>query len=142
MPPLLRAILAVVAGLIVGFIVVAGIEWISTMLFPLPEGVDPTDESQMREVIRGMPAGAMVAVLFAWFLGTLAGAVTAIRLHPARAKWAGMVVVGLFAAATVANMMMLPHPVWMMVAAPAVLILALVLALRLGEGSTDGEVAG
>jgi hypothetical protein len=112
------------------------------MLFPLPEGVDPTDHSQMREVIHGMPAGALVTVLVAWFLGTLAGAVTAIRLHPTCARWAGMVVVGFFAAATVANMMMLPHPVWMMVAAPAVLILALVLALRLGGGSGAADAAG
>ncbi len=138
--PFLRAFLAILAGVIMGLVVIIAVEWISTMIFPLPEGVDPTDESQMREIMQGMPAGALVMVLIAWFLGAFAGVFTAIRLHPEHARWAGYVVAALFAVATVVNMVQLPHPVWMMVAAPIALGLALVLALRFAGG--DGAVAG
>jgi hypothetical protein len=136
MPSILRAILAVVAGVVVGFAVVMAIEMLSTVIFPLPEGVDPMDESAMREIMADIPTGAMVLVLAAWLLGTLAGVATAIRLHPARARWPGLVVAGLLAAATVANLLMLPHPVWMAVAAPAALIAGLLLGLRVGGRET------
>jgi hypothetical protein len=134
MPATLRAILAVVAGLVVGFAVVMAVEMISTMIFPLPEGVDPMDEAAMREIMADIPTGALVLVLFAWLLGTTAGVATAIRLHPGRERWPGFVVAGLLAVATGANLLMLPHPLWMAVAAPVALIVGLLAGLRLGGG--------
>ncbi len=131
--PFLRAFVAILAGLIVSAVVIIAVEWISTMIFPLPEGVDPTDASQMREIMHGMPAAALAMVLVGWFLGVLAGVFTAIRLHPEHARWAGYVVAALFAVATVVNMVQLPHPAWMMVGAPIALGLALFLGVRLAE---------
>jgi hypothetical protein len=128
---MLRSILAVVAGVIVGGLLIAGIEYASTLFFPLPEGVDPMNEADMREIMHTIPLGALVIVILAYFVGVAAGAWTAIRLHPTHARWAGYVVVGLFAIATVANMLSLPHPPWMYVAAPVALVAGLVLALRL-----------
>jgi hypothetical protein len=136
MPVALRAALAVVAGVVVGFAVVMAVEMLSTMAFPLPEGVDPMDEAAMREVMEDIPAGAMAMVVLAWFLGTIAGVVTAIRLHPMRERWPSYVVAGLLAAATVANLVMLPHPLWMVVAAPLALVAGLMLGLRLAGTPT------
>jgi len=134
---MLRAILAVIAGLLVGSVVIVGIEMLSTLAFPLPDGVDPMDQEAMRGVMHDIPTGAFLIIVLAYFLGVLAGAWTALRLHPTHARWAGYVVVALFAAATAVNLLSLPHPAWVYVAAPIALVAGLALALRLAPAETS-----
>ena len=118
----------VVAGIGVAVTVVAVVEPLGHMLFPPPAGLDlanPADQARLMAVI---PLGAKLAVVAAWFLGTLAGAWAALRLGGwASAAWAVaavMVTLGLI------TTQLFPHPVWMVAAAVLLPLLAAWLVLR------------
>jgi hypothetical protein len=100
----LKKILGVVAGVIVGGVVVGLIEALGHQLFPLAPGVDVRNPKP-----GDIPLGAMLSVLVAWALGSLAGGWVA-------ARFAGMVgafVVGaMLMGGGVVNMLMIPSPLW------------------------------
>jgi hypothetical protein len=66
-----------------------------------------------------LPRAALLLVLVGWALGTFAGAYVAGRLARRVPIAHGLVVGVLFLAAGVANMLMLPHPIWMWMAGVA-----------------------
>lgn len=127
--PLVRKILATVAGIVVAGIVVGLVEMLGHAIFPPPEGVDitqPTDQAQIMDLI---PMGAKVFVIVAWFIGSLAGAWTAIRI-------AGSVVPGWLVALamvvlSIITTQMFPHPTWMVVSALVLPLVAMIVAKHL-----------
>lgn len=115
MRDMLRTSLGTLAGLITAFALVAALESAGHLVFPPPEGLDPSDPEAVAAAMASMPVGALVMVVVAWivaaFVGPLVGGLIA-RDRP----WIAVGVVGtLLFAATVANLAMLPHPVWMAV---------------------------
>ena len=117
-----RSILAVLGGGLVCGIVVFAVEAISSRVFPLPPGVDPKDPEALLAAIAQLPPGAFLFILLAWFLGPLAGAWVAARLAPGSPVVHGMILAGLVLASAVVNMVVLPHPTWMWLAAPVVIL--------------------
>jgi predicted naringenin-chalcone synthase len=127
--PIVRKVVAVVAGLVVAMLVVMIAEGAGHAIFPPPEGLDitkPEDQARLMEVI---PLGAKIAVVVAWFLGATAGAATAMTLgKDAMPGWiVGLVLVALSLVTT----QMFPHPLWMMVAAVALPLAGVLVAKRL-----------
>lgn len=127
---MLRLIGGVFAGLAAGCLVIAAAEWIGHGIFPPPSGIDFTDRAQVEAAMKAIPVGALVLVLAGWGLGGFAGASLAIWLAQARAL-AGRIVIGLLFIAAALNLMMVPHPLWMMIATPLVFIAAALAASRL-----------
>jgi hypothetical protein len=80
MSPLLRNILAVVAGFLVGSAVNMGIVTIGPMLIPPPEGVDMSDMDKFAENLKLLEPANFIAPWLAHALGTLAGAWTAAKV--------------------------------------------------------------
>lgn len=115
MRPILRSVLAVLAGVAVAAIVVAIVEAISTLVYRAPPGLNLADAAAMREFIRDLPAGAFVFVLVGWALGTLTGAWTAARIANRSHLVHGNIIGTLLLGTGVANMLMLPHPAWVWV---------------------------
>lgn len=99
---MLRAIGAVVAGLVAVFGTVFILELIGHQLFPATTDVAP------------MPAGIQFFVIAAWFLGALAGGIVAGKI--AGAKWPVWLIALLVALSSIATLFMIPHPVWMQIA--------------------------
>ncbi|MBT8401714.1 MAG: hypothetical protein KJO98_14645 [Rhodothermia bacterium] len=108
-----RSILAVVAGLIVGGLIVAGVEYIGHLIYPPPEGLDLTDPEAIREFASAAPTSARLAVLLAWFLGPLGGAWVAARLAKRSPMTHALVVGAFFLIGDVVNLVTIPSPVWM-----------------------------
>lgn len=107
-----RKILAFVAGLVAGGVAVFLVESLSSLLHPIPEGIDTKDIDQMKEFVQGLPASAFAMVLLAHALGAFcAGSVSS---WVAGLKWkAGAIALGLlFTIAGIANLVMIPHPLW------------------------------
>lgn len=129
--PIVRGLVAVVAGLVAAFAVVFVCEALGHMLYPPPPGLDisnPDDQKRMMELI---PTGAKVAVVIAWFLGTLAGSLVAVKIG--RRPLYAWVIAVISILLSIVTTMMFPHPVWMIVAAVVLPVLAAVLAIRLGR---------
>ena len=108
-----RSVLAILAGTIVAGLLISAVEAVSSMLFPLPPGLDLHDYEAMRQHIDTLPVGAFLFVLAAWAIGSFGGSWVATRLA-GRAKLVhGLIVGGLFLLAGVMNLLMIPHPAWM-----------------------------
>lgn len=116
MPSILRSILAVLCGALVGGAVILGMELVGTRIFPPPAGLAAGDPESMRAAMAALPVGAFVMVLLGWALGTFAGAWVAARVAKRSPVGHGLAVGVLFLAAGVANMLSLPHPVWFWIA--------------------------
>lgn len=127
----MRAVLAVVAGLVTGSVVISIIEWLSHRVYPLPP-LDVNDAVALRAAVATLPLMALVLVVVGWAIGTFAGARTAVAISPRpRVAW---IVGALFLASTAINLYLIPHPTWMAVAGPGGVAVAAWLAGHLAPG--------
>jgi len=108
---MLRLILGIVAGLVVGVALVWGLQMLGHAIWPLPAGVDTHDPEQVKGLIGKMPVMAVAWVAMAYGLAAFGGASVANIVAQGRLA-AGWVVVGVLFAMSVATMFMIPHPFW------------------------------
>ncbi len=124
---MLRAILGVVLGVVIGVIVsmliILAVEGVGHTIFPPPPDVNLTDPAQLATAMGKIPVQAKIAVLLAWFLGTLGGA-SAANLIAGRRAWAGRIVALIVLALSIFNMTTIQHPAWMAVCAVLAILLA------------------
>jgi len=118
----MRMALGIVAGLIVAFLCVFGVELVGHALYPPPAGLDMSKPADQARLMESMPAAAKALVLAAWFVGALLGAWAANRI--AGRNLAGWVVALLVICAGIATMVMIPHPAWMWAGGIALPLLA------------------
>lgn len=126
---MLRSILGVILGSLVGFIVTGTIESAGHSLFPPPAGVNLTDPAQMKTIMSVIPAQAKVMVLLAWVLGVLAGASSA-NVMAGRRAMAGRITSLVLIGFSAWTMVTITHPVWFMILATLGALGAAVLADR------------
>lgn len=112
-----RLVLAILAGVLVAGLVVYMVEAGGQLMYPPPQGLDLTDRDAMSAYVRQLPHGAFAMVLLAWVLGALSGAWVSARIAARPAVWPGLVIGGLVLLGVAANVMTIPHPVWVVVAA-------------------------
>jgi hypothetical protein len=80
MPPILRNLLAVIAGLVVGGFVNMAIITVGSMVIPPPTGIDMTDMDKFAENLKLLGPAHFIAPWLAHALGTLVGAFTAAKV--------------------------------------------------------------
>lgn len=112
MHPILRNILSVVAGLVVGSFVNMGIIMMSGSVIAPPEGADVTTMEGLQKSLHLFEPKHFVMPFLAHALGTLAGAFVA-GLITANRRLTFAIVIGVFfLAGGIANVFMLPGPLW------------------------------
>lgn len=121
MPPLLVRILGVVAGVAVAMGIVLLVDGAAHRLSPPPAGLDTSDPDAVRAALARTPLAALALMVLGWTVAAGVGAFVGSRIDPRRQPGPGLVVAGVFLAATIANLAMLPHPAWMWVG-PLVLV--------------------
>ena len=129
---MLRTILGIVAGVVVAFVVLMGLEMAGHAAMPPPAGLDPADPEDLKQMVASASTAAKAWVVFAWFAAVVAGGWVARRLS--RASWAGWVIAGLIVVGGIANILMIPHPLWMQIAAVVAPLLGGWLVTRLPAG--------
>jgi uncharacterized protein YndB with AHSA1/START domain len=98
--------------MVAGFVAVMVVQGMSSWLYPMPADVDPNDLLALKAWIKTLPLGAYLMVLLSWGCGAWTGTYVARRLTPLRRAVPALLVWGLFLIATIANLVMLPHPAW------------------------------
>ena len=112
MNPILRNILAIVLGLVLGSLVNGALISISGHVIPPPEGVDVTTEEGLKA---GMHLFKPINFLFPFLahaLGTLVGAFIAAKIAANRKLLFAMVIGFAFFIGGVMMIFMLPSPIW------------------------------
>ena len=112
----MRLAIALLAGLIAGFVCTASIQALSIALYPAPVDLDLTQPEAVAQWIEQLPVGAFLLVLLSHALGAFMGA--AICQAIAGTIWRpGWMVIGvLFLAAGIYNLIEVPHPIWFAIA--------------------------
>lgn len=132
----------VVAGVVTAFVTVMLVDLLGHMVYPPPEGLDLADSETIQTYISTAPVGALVFVfassVVAAFVGTLVGC----YIGTAQPNLFGAVVGGLILAASIANFIFIPHPLWLSIATLAGIVLSTLLAIRLAPPrSTEASEA-
>ena len=116
MPVFLRSAVAIVSGVLVAFLIIMGAEGINAAIYPVPAGVDLSDTNAMKQYAASLPASAFLLLLAGWGLGALLGGWIAARVARRSPRAHAMIVAVLLLCGGVANMLMLPHPLWVWIA--------------------------
>ncbi|HRH66660.1 MAG TPA: hypothetical protein PLU53_10220 [Bacteroidia bacterium] len=116
MNPTLKNILAVIAGLIFGSSVNMGIVMVSGSIIPPPEGADVTTMEGLKASMHLFRPVNFILPFLAHALGTMAGAFLAATIGASYKMRLAFVIGIFFLAGGIANVLLLPSPVWFTVA--------------------------
>lgn len=129
----LRFIVAGLIGVVVAFASVAGIEALGHAVYPPPADLDFSNANQVRAFMDALPLGALLLVLGSWISGTFLGGLVAALIARSRPYLFAGIVGAFVLAATIANLLLIPHPLWLTLLALAAIPLAAFLAGALGS---------
>ncbi|WP_183252257.1 hypothetical protein [Brevundimonas basaltis] len=132
---MLRAILSIVAGVAAAFVIVMLGDMLSHMLAASTAGAPPTDMNDrpaMEAYVAGLPTTVFAVMLAGWTIAAFAAGFVAARFGR-KGAWPGWVAAGIFLCATAANLLMIPHPVWMTAAGIVLVILGGLTGSRVGS---------
>ncbi len=110
---MLRNILGLFVGVILGFVAIAAVESLGHVIFAPPEGFDPTDPQGIKAYAATAPFGAMVFVVVAWAVGSFTGGFTgSLVAKNSKMLW-GIIIGSIMLGASLLNLFSIPHPLWM-----------------------------
>ncbi len=110
--PIIRIILAVIAGLVLGSIVNMGIINISGSIIPPPEGADVTTVEGLKASIHLLQPKHFIMPFLAHALGTLVGAFLAAKFAVQHKMVLALGLGLFFLAGGIAAIFMIPAPMW------------------------------
>ena len=109
---ILRNILAVIGGVIIGSIVNMGIIELGPSIIPTPEGFDNSTMEKLAETIHLLTPINYITVFLAHGLGTLVGAFAAAKIATNRQLVFAFVIGGWFLLGGIVMVFMIPSPTW------------------------------
>ena len=114
MNPILKNILAVIAGLIGGSIVNMGLVNIGYMVLPI-EGIDPNNMTALAEIMPTLDVKHFIFPFLAHALGTLVGAFIAYKVAATHKMKYALGIGALFLMGGIMASRMIPAPTWFVV---------------------------
>ena len=112
MNPIIKNILAVLAGVVVGSAVNMGIIMISGSIIPPPDGADVTTTEGLKAAIHLFQPRHFIFPFLAHAIGTFIGAFLAAIISANRKMLFAFIIGGFFLAGGIVNIFMLPSPIW------------------------------
>lgn len=130
---MIRAIFAIISGLIVAIFVVWLVQTLIHYLFPPPSGIDLTDPAQLTSYVRSLPFAALLLLLSSYALGVLAGGGVAVRIAGSKPLLFAALVGAFVLAGATMNLLGIPHPAWFAISTVATVMVSAWLASVLGR---------
>lgn len=112
MNPILKNILAFIAGVIAGSVVNMGIIMVSGSIIPPPEGADNTTMEGLKASMHLFQPKHFLFPFLAHALGTFAGALVTVLIAASHKMKLALGVGVFFLLGGIANVVMLPSPLW------------------------------
>lgn len=115
MNPIVKNVLAVLIGLVIGSIVNMGIIMISIYLIPQPSGADLTTSEGLKNTMHLMQPKHFLSPFLAHALGTLIGAFATAKLAISHKGNLALIIGALFLLGGIMNVIQLPSPIWFVI---------------------------
>ena len=112
MNPIVKNIIAILVGVIIGMVVNYGIILLSGYIIPPPEGVDPSDPESIKANMHLYEVRHFIFPFLAHALGTLVGAMITARLAAKRHLLMALVIGAFFLIGGIMMILQLPSPTW------------------------------
>ena len=142
MPTMLRNVLAVIAGVIVGALVNGGLITLGPSLIPPPAGVDMTTSEGLVAGMALLEPRHFVMPFLAHAVGTFVGALVGYLLAATHKPRVAYVIGALFLCGGIAASFMIPAPVWFIALDLLLAYLPMAwLAIRVGSRIQQGSGA-
>ena len=141
---MLRNLVAIVVGIVTAFVTVMLVDKVGHMVYPAPAGLDFSNPDAIRPYLATLPIGAFLFILASSVIAAFNGTLVACFIGSGKARIFGSVVGGFVFAASIANFIAIPHPLWLALATLAGVVLSTLLAMRLataisGTETRDGD---
>jgi len=120
MNPVVRSVLAVIAGMLVAFVLIAVVQSVGLSVYPPPSDMDPLNYESIKSAMARIPLGALLFVLLSYAAGSVAGGWLAARIAPRAKMTHAMVLAALLFGAGLMNLITIPHPPWFWIASSAI----------------------
>jgi hypothetical protein len=117
-----KRILAIIAGVITAFILIAIVEYLASRVYPAPPGFDYKNKEAVLELMKSMPAGAWWLIILAYVLGSFAGGFVAALISPDKKIRSGTIVGFIAMIAGIFNLFEFENPVWFAIVSTLVYI--------------------
>lgn len=112
---IVRVILGIVIGVAVGLGLVMIGDAINHRLWPPPPDVQVTNPESLRAYMQSAPITSLLGLPVTWTVAAFAAAFAGAKIGGK--AWAGWAAGALIFAATCLNLVMIPHPLWMLIVA-------------------------
>ena len=112
MNPIVKNVLAVIAGAVIGIIINGSIINFGPMLIPPPDGVDTTTTEGLKEAIHLLQPKHYITPFLAHAIGTLVGAIVTALLAANKKKAYAIAIGFFFLLGGIAASFMIPAPGW------------------------------
>jgi hypothetical protein len=112
MHPIVKNGLALLAGLFSAVVVISAVQACNFALYPPPPALDYNDPAQLALIMAQMPFGALVVLELSYALGSLAGGAVLGWLAASAHRSLALALGGMLTLAGLANLMTVPHPLW------------------------------
>src|SRR5262245_7828492 len=105
-----RSILGILAGLVVGGLVVGILEIPGYLIHPPPPGLDMSNTEALKAHMSSAPLAALLGVAIAWTMGPLVGSLLASWIAGRAFLTHALIVGAIFVLLDVMNIVSFPHP--------------------------------
>ncbi|NVJ65285.1 MAG: hypothetical protein HWE16_02265 [Gammaproteobacteria bacterium] len=126
-----KKILAVIIGLLVGGLVIMGIESINMLRFPWPEGLTLEDKEAFNAYVQSLPISALMTVLLAHIAGALVAGFLSTKIAGVNQLTLAIICGVILLIGAIVNLVMISHPIWFMVVNVLSIIPAAILGAKL-----------
>ena len=116
MSPVIRNVIAVFLGVIIGAIVNSSIVSLGSSWFDLPEGVDPNNVQSLKDHINSFEAKHFLNPFLAHSIGTLAGAFVAAFIAATHKMKFALVIGAVFLVGGIMMVTIIGGPIWFILA--------------------------
>jgi len=113
---MIKRILSVVTGLACGMIIIFLFEILSGKIYSPPPGTNFSDPESVKAMMKNMPTGAFLIILFSYAAGSFAGGLIGSLIRNIQKPDSAILIGGILLVAGIMNLVSLPgHPLWFII---------------------------
>jgi len=130
---MIRNAAAIIGGIVIAFLTVMLVDMLNHTIYPPPPGLDFSNPDASRPYLDTLPVGAFLLIMASSVIAAFIGTLVACYAGTIRPQNCAIIVGGMVFAATVANFIAIPHPLWLAIATLLGVVVSAWLAMQLAD---------